>query len=252
MFMAASPELRVVKVDCGFFREAPSLNPQFAADTPLLLVTLDIRWDRQDIRSAVAHMEEALLAFLPSFAKHQCRGEQAYQVFAGRGSHAVPRPAVAGVAGATPETLKRYDGCLAFAHLVEHCTLEFQSAVTGEKRCSGVTAAYRNTPGRFDVMVECRERRAGQCCLALAVAWLTSVAEGKALGSGERDVLAAGRLVHSSPGRGFTPPAMARALGWSEARAQAALSALRDVGYLEDARYTMNFSGVPEYRLSGP
>ena len=45
-----------------------------AADTPLLLVTLDIRWDEEDTVSAIANLEGALLAFSPSFAGHQCRG----------------------------------------------------------------------------------------------------------------------------------------------------------------------------------
>lgn len=245
------PELRIVRVDYGFFGQAPTLNPQLAADSLLLLVTLDIQWDRRDLRSVIVHLEETLLAFSPSFAIHQCRGEEAYHVFVGR-NHTVPGSAALGATGMMmPGTSEPYDGCLAFAHLIEHCTLEFQSAIMGEKRCSGVTAAYQNPHGRFDIMVECRERRAGQCCFALAVAWLTSAARGEALGSSEKDVLAVARLAYSSPGGVLTPPAMARALGWSEAKAQAALSVLRDVGYLENARYSMNFSGVPHYHLSG-
>lgn len=41
---------------------------------------LDIRWDDPDPAFTVARCEKALLAFSPSFKRHECRSERPYTV----------------------------------------------------------------------------------------------------------------------------------------------------------------------------
>ena len=245
------PALRTVKLDYGFSEAAVNLNRKFDPASPLLIVTLDIQWEEQDTYSSISLLEETLMGFSPTFEKHECRGEQIYHVFlgAGRPYPAPPEGSAAADDGSTAG-LEPFDGRLALAHLIEHAIIDFQCAITHRRRCSGVTAAYRQLAGRFDVIVECANRRLGMVCLSLAVSWLTSALGGKTLGAAEKEVLTVARLAHNRRGV-LTPPAIARVLGWSEPRAQRALSALRDAGYLDQASYTLNFSGIPEYQVSG-
>lgn len=252
--MPSSPVVRTFKVEYGPSKAAPSLNAKLSPDSPLLLATLDVEWDEPDVFWAIARLEESLLAFSGSFAKHECRGEQGYHVFLGADRQYPARIEAGdgkGASSAVPGPPKPFDGCLALAHLIEHATIDFQCAITGLKRCSGVTAAYKNPERRFDVIVECPDQGIGKTCLALAVSWLTSAVAGELLGSRERQILTAARLAYRSRGHVLTSQSAARALGVSERSAKSALAALADTGYLERTPYTINFSGIDEYLVGG-
>ena len=238
--MPTAPEIRVARIDYGLLLEAGLLNPKIPPDSLLLLATLDIRWDPQDPAAAVARLEEALLAVSPGLALHECRGPSSYHVLARTRR---PRALTPGERGTLVEAP------LALAHLVEHAIIDFQCDILGETRCSGITAARRAPRGRFDLIVECPDPHAGRSCLSLAATWLTSAARGHTLGSAEREILAAARLAHARRGEALRPRAVARALHWPQARAERALSALSEVGYLVETRHTVNLSGVPEYRV---
>ena len=152
--MPNAPVVRIANLAYEPSSVAASLNPRFAPDSCLLRATLDIRWDEPDPFMAISHLEEELLAFSPSFGRHECRGDQAYHVFLG-GARQNP--------SANPHTdlSGPFDGCLAFAHFIEHAIIDFQCTVTRQKRCSGVTGAYREPAQFFDVIVECPDLRIG-------------------------------------------------------------------------------------------
>jgi hypothetical protein len=234
--MSTSPEIRVIATAYGPLPSARSLNPRFSSREPLLLATLDVVWSPVDPVAAVARLEGALLAFSPGFARHECRGAEVYHVFA---------PA----RGQSPAAGDGFEAPLALTHLIEHAVIDFQCAITGARRCSGITAARRRPIGRFDLMVECSDPHLGRCCLALAVAWVSAAAQGLALGAPQRETLAAARLAYAADGRALQPKGVAAALGWSERQAGRALAALSQVGYLVSTPFTVNLSGIPEYRL---
>ena len=242
--MPSVPVVRIVRLAYEpSVAAAASLNPRFAPDSLLLLATLNICWDEPDPFSSISRLEEELLAFSPSFGRHECRGEQAYHVFLG-GARQNP---AANRRASFPEP---FEGCLALAHLIEHAIIDFQCTVTRQKRCSGVTGAHREPANFYDVIVECSDLRIGKTCLSLALSWLTSILAGQPIGSAERQVLAAARLAYRRRGQALMAPAVARALGCSERRAEKALSVLQGAGCLDQTPYSFNFSGIPEYRMA--
>src|SRR4029077_12211378 len=101
--MDQSPEIRIAKLQHGPFPDAPSLNPKFSPHQPFLLATVDIRWDPEAARSAVARLEETLLVFSPDLAKHECRGQGAYRVFTAKRQVSSARPAAGKTGLPTPD-----------------------------------------------------------------------------------------------------------------------------------------------------
>lgn len=243
-------EIQIAKTNYGLVPSAVSLNPCFDPAKPLFVATLDIRWEDKDPLTSIAHLEEELLRFSPSFTRHACRGDEAYHVFlkkrpeTGKGERRRVREQ-------GPPRME-FDGALALAHIVEHAAIDFQCAITGADRCSGVTGAHREPANRFDIFLECTDVRAGRCALVLALSWVASALSGGALGEFERGVLCAARMAYQRNGGLVTPPAIARELGWPQPRAERTLAALRDAGFLDENCYTMNFSGVPEYHSPAP
>ncbi len=235
--MRAQPKIGVLQTEYGTYPGAAALNWKFPRNAPIMLITLEIAWEPGDSIKAISGLEETLLAFSPAFKKHECRGAEAYHVFASSAR-----------AGAPP-SVETFNPRLALAHLIEHTVIDFQCVITDEKRCSGVTAEYRKHPGRFDLMIECRDPSVGRLSLALALAWLTAAIQSLHLGAAEREILEAARLVYRRPYEGLSPPAVAQAMTWSEEKATRALGALLEVGYLAETPYAMNLSGAPQYRI---
>ena len=253
--MTLRPEVQVVQIDYGPLELAASLNRAIARDSPLLKVSLDIHWDEPDPASALDRIEMTLAAFSPSFREHQCRGPFAYHVFRKQGppSHGVAGDD-AGAEGSPAQTAKSRaqppDARLALAHLIEHAVIDFESTITHARRISGLTGAHRDPPGRFDLIVECPDPAVGRLCLSLAVRALTGAADARPPGRREHHILATARLAYHNPGRVWTPPGVARAFDWPGDRAAAALSSLRELGYLTPLEYSMNFSGLPRYAVA--
>jgi len=234
--MISSPEVRIVDVEYAPVESAASLNRRIARDGPLLRATLDILWDAPDPVSVLDRIETALVDFSPSFQKHECRGPAGYHVFGI--DRRPPRD------GPLP-----IDGRLALAHLIEHAVIDFESTITHARRISGLTGAHRDPPGRFDLMVECPDPAVGRLCLVLAIRALTGAADAHPPGRREHRILATARLAYHNPGRVWTPSAVARAFDWPCGRAAAALSSLRELGYLTPLEDSMNFSGLPRYAV---
>ena len=230
------PRIDIEACDFGRFPVASTLNARIPAGAPLLRATLAVRWDDADASASLQGLEASLLGLSPSFRRHQCRGPSAYHVFGGNGRPRAPAD---------------FEPGLALAHLLEHVVIDFECAVTDAPRCSGVTGALRARPGWYHMFVECPEKGVGRLCLALARRTLDGILAGVEVGASERQAIASARLAYRDPDKPLTPPAVARRLACLEAEAGRALDLLSGLGYLREVPYSVNFSGVPTYRLNG-
>lgn len=85
--------------------------------------------------------------------------------------------------------------------------IDFQCAITDLKRCSGITAAHRGIPGRYDLIVESPDCGVARCCLALALSFVSAATDGSFPGTTERDILQAARTaLHGQHQRPLRPP----------------------------------------------
>lgn len=243
------PDIRIHGVEHGALAQAAALNRKIDPAIPILKVALEIHWEDPAAAERLVSIEAGLRRFSDTISHHQCRGLRAYRVFGPateEGGAGHPRRQGDG-AGPPPG----FDAALALAHLIEHAIIDFQSFITGARRCSGVTGALTDPPGRFDLMVECPDPLAGRCALALAVTWLGTIASGGDLPETEKDLLAASRAVLRCPARRRTSSAIAGRLGWTERRADRALNSLCEMGCLGREAYAFNFSDIPSYAPLG-
>lgn len=120
------------------------------------------------------------------------------------------------------------------------------AAACGE--CHAETAAHCLDSAHL--IVESPDCGIARCCLALALSSVSAATDGSFPGAVERDILQVARYAYTRPWRSLTAADLARELGWAEARAGRALGALRDVGYLSERPYTVNISGLSDFRVS--
>lgn len=239
--MAAPPVITILAVTHGPFPAAAELNHKIDPGHPILRAALDIAWDDPDPAPAIGRLEQSLVTLSASFERHECRGPSAYHVFMGNGAGPGPLPVTAE---------ESFDGRLALAHVIEHVVIDYLFAVNEVERCSGVTGARRDAASRYDLLIECDDEALGRLCLGLAVTVVNAAFLGRPLGESDRDPIVVTRMARALPGRPFTPPELARALGWTEMRARRAMMTMRQLGYLKEETYAMNLSGVPEYRAA--
>lgn len=243
--MPETPDIRILSVEHGKFPAAASFNHKIDPESTILKIALEIHWDDPGASETLGRVETGLRDLSDTFAHHQCRGLKEYRVFRrrpGNDGNAKRRrglPDQGHPAG--------FDPSLALAHLIEHAIIDFQSYISGVKRCSGVTGALIDEPGRFDLLVECPDPLAGRCALALAVTWLSEIASGVALSEAERDLLAASRAVLRCAERQRTASSVAGRLGWTEGRAESALTSLCEMGCLGREPFAFNFSNLARY-----
>lgn len=153
--------IHIHEVRVGLFPEASPLHPGFVPGLERVRMTLDlgegIRGGRGPLPAAG---REAILGLCPRLAEHDCGAGDEIRLLLGLPAETSP-PAPSGAS--TEEGL-------AVAHLVEHVAIELIVAVTGARRCSGVTCAHRDRPDRFDIFVESPDPLAGRAAAVLAAA----------------------------------------------------------------------------------
>jgi hypothetical protein len=138
--------LDIREISYGEFREISDLNPRFRSGSRKVRIVLDVHSpqlepDGVDLSGVFGRLRH----LLPSLEKHQC-GERLFSDLKS-GRKAPPGQPL--------------DQLTDIAHIMEHVVIDLQSKITGVSLCSGITCGYKNPENRFDLFVECEDRRVG-------------------------------------------------------------------------------------------
>jgi hypothetical protein len=138
--------LQIKEISYGEFPEIFGLNPRFKPKGRKVKVVLDIHISedqkgKADLFSIYARLKK----LLPSLEKHQC-GEHLFEDLK---------------TGKRSLHLNRTDKITDIAHMMEHVIIDLQSNITGMNSCSGITCGYKNPSYRFDIFVECADKKVG-------------------------------------------------------------------------------------------
>ena len=138
--------LEIKEISYGEFPEILGLNPRFKPGGKKVKVVLDVQFpktekDNTDISSILMK----LIQLLPSLERHQC-GEHLFEHLK---------------SGKTGSVAQHLDKITDIAHMMEHVIIDLQSKITRMDSCSGITCGYKNPDSRFDLFVECKDKKVG-------------------------------------------------------------------------------------------
>jgi hypothetical protein len=138
--------IEIRQLSYGEFSEVSALNPRFKPGGKKLKVVLDVNApETKDVNADLASVFTKLVKLLPSLERHQC-GENLFEdIKSGNltGDHQHP------------------DQITNIAHMMEHVIIDLQSNITGMNSCSGITCGYKEPAFRFDLFVECQDKKVG-------------------------------------------------------------------------------------------
>ncbi len=138
--------LEIKEIFYGDFPEIFSLNPRFRPGSKKVKVVLDVQAPEvQKGNTDISSIFMKLIKLLPSLERHQC------------GEHLI-EDLKSGKKGPPSEHLEKITD---IAHIMEHIIIDLQSNITGMNSCSGITCGYKDPYYRFDVFVECKDKKVG-------------------------------------------------------------------------------------------
>ncbi len=233
---APADSIRIRDLQVGPFPGASRLHAGFRAGLPRVRLTVDLGADlRRRTGPLTATEREQILALCPRLLEHDCGGGSEIHLMLSidhdQPGEEAPAPAAEGSG----------DG-LALAHLIEHVAIDLIVAVSGARRCSGVTCAYGGRLDRFDIFLECADPQVGRAAAVLA----TAIVRDLCAGSGHlvahrrcRDLLAS---LSSSARQSIAPEDVAGTFEWNLQDAIETLQALARLGFLDTLSAPFTFS----------
>lgn len=145
--------LEIKEISYGEFPEIGDLNSRFKPNSKKVKLVLDINVPEVPDNLDLSMILEKLMKLLPSLERHQC-GEHLFDCLK---------------SSREPHHLSHTDKVTDIAHLLEHVIIDLQSRVTGMDSCSGITCGYKNPYYRFDLFVECKDKKVGLFSVFFAV-----------------------------------------------------------------------------------
>lgn len=206
--------MKIIEMKWGKFPQVDQLNPKFIPGSTRLKATLEISPDGLEKRDLKDYIRE-LTQLFPSLKRHRCENEH------GLTTSFQPKPG-----------LKQVDEATDIAHLIEHMVIDLQCSLGQMRSCSGITCAYWTPENRYDIFVECRDRKVGVFALRLAGEIAEEILiEGK-FGPKYKKLLQLARFIQETPGVSSNLGKLSSALRWKENAIKFYLKELIRLGYL--------------------
>lgn len=146
--------MQIVSLSFGRFAELSDLDIFFRHSFLRLKLVLDI-FVPEDKGFDFERIYKKLICFFPNLQKHKCWGHLLGGSLFNEERKDLPFQSVGGITD--------------LAHLVEHMIIDLQSTVGQMKSCSGLTCGYQDLVNRFDLFIECEDRRVATFSSNLAV-----------------------------------------------------------------------------------
>ncbi len=229
-------EIRLLAIAHGPHPEVDRLNDRFRPGSLKLKVTLDVLGASPFSDGVPPATVPLLTDLFPNLMRHRCCGGNDIESTLFRRRQ---RPGCA-----LPPTNHGTDLC----HLLEHLAIELVAGMSAVKSCSGITCAYRDPSHRFDLFLECEDPRVGTVALRCAAHVLLSILSRGEAPAGSPRFAEAARYFLGRPRSSLNPGEVLADLGGDPAQLEAALRFLAAAAFLEEERFSFDFSGAVLYR----
>jgi len=138
--------LEIKEISYGEFPEISGLNARFKPGGKKIKVVLDVHApeiQKRNLDLFLVFMK--LVNLLPTLERHQC-GEHLFEDLK---------------AGKKNLHNEHSEKITDIAHIMEHVIIDLQSKITGMDSCSGITCGHKDSYFRFDLFVECKDKKVG-------------------------------------------------------------------------------------------
>jgi hypothetical protein len=125
------------------------------------------------------------------------------------------------------------------AHMMEHVIIDLQSNITGVNSCSGITCGYENPSFRFDLFVECQDKKVGVFSAFFAADLLKRLVSSKSLSRRHQAMIDLARHLYRKGSHerqvklDATASEVSSEFGWKRVFALSLLRKLGDFGFLD-------------------
>ncbi|MGB7061103.1 MAG: hypothetical protein WBF13_01965 [Candidatus Zixiibacteriota bacterium] len=219
--------MKIREISYGEFPEICGLNPRFRSKSKKVKVVVDIRVPQiQKGNPDLSSTFGRLMRLLPSLERHQCGEHFLENLRSGnKGPHSRPR-----------------DEITDMAHMMEHVIIDLQANITGMDSCSGITCGYKNPSFRFDLFVECRDKKVGLFSTLLAADLLKALLTKKILSGRYRALIDLAKYLYANRSLvslAQLEPAVSRIsseFGWKKRFVLSLVGKLRDFGFIDIKR----------------
>ena len=158
--------LQIREISYGEFPEICGLNSRFKPKSKKVKVVIDVHVpENQKASRDLPLAFGRLMKLLPSLERHQCGEHLLEDLKSGTRDFRSQHP----------------DEITDIAHMMEHVIIDLQANITGMDSCSGITCGYKNPSSRFDLFVECRDKKVGVFSALLATDLLKALLAKKIL-----------------------------------------------------------------------
>jgi hypothetical protein len=152
--LSESNEMEIIDIKYWMFPEVTHLNKRFIPGRKRLKLTLDVVSSDGRYERACSDISDRFVELFPSLRKHSC----CYS----------PIPADA-QDKETYNPIKKMGRIIDIVHIVEHLIIDLQCYISEMQICSGITCNHWDPRNRFDVFVECVDKRVGVFSSSLTV-----------------------------------------------------------------------------------
>lgn len=217
--------MRIVALSYGKFPAVSQLHRNFQPGVKRLRVTLDLV-DSLEYKNNFSHIYTQLLSIMPSLAKHKCcenwQGTQDSTHLAPKLTSGIP--------------IKKMGDMSDYAHLIEHVIIDLQCHIGDMKICSGITCGYQFPKYRFDLFIECNDKRLGVFAANLAVYLVAYLRENQTLPPNSLYLIDLASYLAAGSHTRITPRSISQKLGWNEEIVSWALGKLRELDFFNNSK----------------
>jgi len=205
--------VKIIEIKWGKFPQVDHLNSDFIPGSKRLKATLEITFNglgRRNLGDCIRELAE----LFPSLTRHRCENEH------GLSTSFRPKPG-----------LKMVDMATDIVHLIEHMVIDLQCTLGGMRSCSGITCAYWSPENRYDLFVECTDRKVGVFALMLAGEIVEKILTDGRLDPKYKKILKLARFIQKNPQVSDNPGELSSALRWKQESVKSYLKELIRLGY---------------------
>ncbi len=210
--------MRIVSLNFGRFPELEGLSILFKHSCLKLNLVLDV-FIPEEKELDFQYVYEKVTDFLPNLQKHKCWANLLGGSVHHNSKKGIPFQSVGGITDV--------------AHLVEHMIIDLQATVGQMKSCTGLTCGYQDPANRFDLFIECKDKKVASFCSNLAVKMMRELLWDGKFSPGHSRSIQLAKYLYADADLFFSQDKLSQLLGCSKEELSAQMKDLISLKFLD-------------------